>query len=92
MHWLAVLIGINNASGHTYLLWSGIVGDITIFGAGIAIYRKHTCHEPRCFRLGHHAVAGTPFTACRKHHPAMPNKATKGHMTVAWHEAGRRTR
>ncbi len=60
------VIGIDNASGSWYLLWSGIFGDVVIFGAAIGLYKKHNCHEPTCWRIGKHTVDGSPY--CSKHH------------------------
>lgn len=93
LHWLAVHTGSSNTSGapRNYNFWSGFgsdIGEVTIIGGMVAIYRKHTCHEPRCWRLGHHPVEGTPFQACRKHHPTLKNeKPKRGHMTIAYHAA-----
>ena len=34
----------------------------------ITLVRKHNCHERRCWRVGRHAVDGTPW--CNRHHQA----------------------
>ena len=86
-HWLAVWTGTSNVSGDQYGFLSGAAGDlgeITLIGGMITLYRKHACHEPRCWRIGHHPVEGTPFAACRRHHPALHGKPARGHMTAAW--------
>ena len=88
--WLLHVTGSNNESGPWYGFWSGFgsdIGEITIIGGLVAIYRKHACHEPRCWRLGHHLVEGTPYTVCRRHHPALPGKARPGDITRAYHKA-----
>ena len=91
LHWLAVHTGTVNEAGPYYGFWSGFgsdIGEVTIIGGMVAVYRKHTCHEPWCWRIGRHPVEGTPFQACRRHHPALKNERPKrGHMTVAWHAA-----
>jgi hypothetical protein len=93
VNWLAHVLGLDSASGYWYLFWSGIGSDITelaIVGALVSVYRKHACHEPWCVRLGRHPVEGTPFAACRRHHPALKGeKPKRGHMTAAWHAARR---
>lgn len=73
MSWLAHILGLDNASGHWYLFWSGIGSDITEFGIVVglvALVRKHQCHVDRCWRIGRHPVGGTAYIVCRKHHPA----------------------
>ena len=74
-HWL----GLTNASGMTYLWWSGFFADVTLFGAGVTVYRKHNCHVQRCWRLGHHEVRGSTgevYKVCRPHHPTVPKNIT----------------
>ena len=29
------------------------------------------CHDKGCWRIGLHKVEGTPYKACRKHHPVL---------------------
>lgn len=69
MHWLAHLLGVDNASGPIYLLWSGPVGDLGIFAAVAAYLRHRNCHRRGCWRLGRHPIDGTPYVVCAKHHP-----------------------
>jgi hypothetical protein len=64
-------MGLDNGSGPVYLFWSGFFGDTTIIGGAVLLYWHHTCHAHGCWRLGRHAVDGTPYTACRKHHPLI---------------------
>lgn len=53
--------------------------------AGIAgLYRKVNCHEPWCWRLARHPVAGTPYVTCHKHHPGLVGSKVKpGHIQAA---------
>ena len=74
MGWVWALLGLNSASGKSYLAWSGFVGDIALLGAAWALVRKHNCHEPRCWRVGRFPVEGTAFQACRRHHPKPPQR------------------
>jgi len=72
MHGLAVFLGLTNGSGHAYLFWSGVGADITelaIVGGLVSMYRKHTCHVQRCWRIARENVPGTSWTVCRRHHP-----------------------
>ena len=67
-------LGVTNGSGRWYLWWSGMFGNLTIFGAVILFYRKHNCHVHGCLRLGSHAAVdenGVEHIVCRRHHPDM---------------------
>jgi len=95
-HWLLhlwyMLSGADNEAGPTYGTWSGIAGATACFAwfpAGMLLYRHHNCHEPWCPRIGRHTVGGTPFRACRRHHPELASqpKPKRGHMTEAWDRA-----
>ena len=76
MWWPSHFLGLDNGSGHFYLFWSGIFGDVTIFTAAILVYRKHNCHAKWCLRIGHHEMEteGMTHFMCRKHHPEHPGK------------------
>jgi hypothetical protein len=52
-----------------YNIVSGPLADITLIGGAYAILRRHNCHAKGCWRIGRHAVAGTTYVVCRKHHP-----------------------
>ena len=70
-HWLAVHTGSSNEPGSppNYNFWSGFgsdLGEVTIVGALLAVYRRHVCHEHRCWRISRHVVDGSPW--CNKHH------------------------
>ena len=55
--------------GDGYQFWSGIgsdIGEVTIVGGLLALYKHVNCEEPGCWRLGHrHPGHGRPV--CRKH-------------------------
>lgn len=68
-NWILTMTGINNSSGRWYAFWSGFgsdLGELAIIGV---VWRKVNCHSKGCFRIGLHAVSGTPFVTCAKHHP-----------------------
>lgn len=86
MKLLVHLAGLDNPSGLFYLFWSGIGAYLTILGAVFAHYKRHTCHvdAPRfCWRPGVHPVPGTPFRACKKHHPLVPDRVSADHIADA---------
>lgn len=58
-----------NGSGRWYLWWSGIVGDIGLFGGGWLLYRKHNCHVHRCWRASRH-ITPEGHAICHSHNPA----------------------
>lgn len=63
--------------------WSGIasdLGEITLIGGMVAVYRKHNCGAPRCWRIGKHPTADGLHHLCAKHHPDLPDR---GHLTLA---------
>lgn len=71
LHWLSVHTGTSNEASTYYAFWSGFGSDISelaIVGAVLGGYRKHNCHERRCWRIGRHVVDGTPW--CNRHHQA----------------------
>lgn len=91
-HWL----GLDNASGHWYLFWSGVGSDISelaIVGALVGAYRQHTCHQRGCWRLSRHEITGDDgitYRVCRVHHPGAPREVTRGHVQQAWAEHSER--
>lgn len=74
--WLLHTLGIDTTTGPWYAFWSGAGSDLAYLGIIWALLRKHNCHEPRCWRLGRFPVEGTQWTACRRHHPAPPQRRT----------------
>ena len=65
------LVGADNSSGPAYLFWSGIVGDFGLLGVFALAYRKLNCHQPGCWRMGHHGHDNGKYHYCRRHHPDM---------------------
>jgi hypothetical protein len=82
-------MGLDNPVGRWELFWSGIASDLTQFSipvAVVAFWYHHTCHvnHPRfCWRPGTHPVAGTSYRACKKHHPAVPDRISADHIAHA---------
>ena len=79
-HWTAIHIGSVNESGPFYGFWSGFGSDISEFAIAVGIYtgvRKVNCHSRRCWRIGHHPLAGTPYHLCKLHHPDVPKGGAK---------------
>jgi hypothetical protein len=88
-HWVALHTGIiNGGPDHYYNFWSGFgsdLGEATLITAvGVGVYtgvRKVNCHSKGCWRIGHHALEGTPYILCRHHHPGVPSGgATHEHI------------
>ena len=80
-HWFALHTGIQNGGPDPYYnFWSGFgsdLGEATLISAvAVGVYtgvRKANCHAKGCWRIGHHALEGTPYILCRHHHPSVPN-------------------
>ena len=88
-HWLALHTGtLHGGPDLYYNFWSGFgsdLGEATLITAvGVGVYtgvRKVNCHTKGCWRIGHHALEGTPYILCRHHHPGVPNGgATHEHI------------
>ncbi len=88
-HWLALHTGtLHGGPDLYYNFWSGFgsdLGEATLISAvGIGVYtgvRKVNCHTKGCWRIGHHALEGTPYILCRHHHPGVPTGgATHEHI------------
>ena len=88
-HWFAFHTGILHGGPDVYYnFWSGFgsdLGEATLISAvGIGVYtgvRKVNCHTRGCWRIGHHALEGTPYILCRHHHPGVPSRgATHEHI------------
>lgn len=72
MHWLSHWAGLDNGSGAVYLFYSGFAGfilSLSVVGGLVTLYRKHECHQNRCWRIGKHPAANGVLVLCRKHHP-----------------------
>jgi hypothetical protein len=93
VNWLLHIIGLDNPAGRWELFWSGFgsdVGEAALLGAAFAFWRRHTCHvdTPRyCWRWAAHPVTGTPFRACKKHHPQVPDRISAEHIQAAHDDA-----
>jgi len=92
-HWLALHTGtLHGGPDLYYNFWSGFgsdVGEATLISAvGIGVYtgvRKVNCHTKGCWRIGHHALDGTPYILCRHHHPDVPNKGASHEHILEQH-------
>jgi len=81
-HWFALHTGtLHGGPDLYYNFWSGFgsdIGEATLISAvSIGVYtgaRKVNCHTKGCWRIGHHALDGTPYILCRHHHPNVPTK------------------
>jgi len=76
VYWLLHILGLDSGSGPAYLWWSGAGSDLAYLGIFWALVRKHNCHQPRCWRIGHLPVPGTAWQVCRRHHPAPPQRGS----------------
>jgi hypothetical protein len=69
MHWLAHVLGLDDAAGGWYLWWSGFASDLAEFAAGASIagayLHHHNCHVRGCWRPGHPDDDGE--VRCRRH-------------------------
>lgn len=83
LHWL----GADSASGTPYLLWSGVVGDLTIIAAVLGfpmvLFRKFECEMAWCIRIARHdwtdPERNIRHHLCRKHHPDHSGKMLRRH-------------
>jgi hypothetical protein len=72
-HWLYSFFGIGGSGPH-YGFWPGAgsdIGEVTLIGVVIVGLRHVNCHDRGCWRIITHKVDGTPYKACRKHHPVL---------------------
>jgi hypothetical protein len=79
-HWLSYATGSYNTQGtaHNYNAFSGSLSDVGEYTVAtglianvIVAWRVHTCHMYWwCWRPGCHALDGTPYKLCARHHPA----------------------
>jgi len=81
-HWFALHTGTLHGGPDVYYnFWSGFgsdLGEATLISAVcVGVYtgmRKVNCHTKGCWRIGHHALEGTPYILCKHHHPDVPNR------------------
>lgn len=88
MHGLMVFLGLTDPSGPWYLFWSGIVGDLPEFAVFVLVWRRVNCHARGCWRVGLHAVNGTPYRVCRTHHPRLDSARPPTAEQIANSEEG----
>lgn len=75
-HWLAVHTGSVDepgvAPGNAF--WGGIGSNLSVMGAGFAVWKRLTCHTWWCPRHGHYdltdAATGITYKLCRHCHPS----------------------
>lgn len=92
-HWLALHTGtLHGGPDLYYNFWSGFgsdLGEATLITAvGVGVYtgvRKVNCHTKGCWRIGHHALEGTPYILCRHHHPGVPTKGASHEHILEQH-------
>lgn len=95
-NWLYYFFGVGGSGAH-YGFWSGAgsdIGEATLVGAIIVAVRRVNCHGKGCWRVVTHPVDGTPFKACRKHHPVLSHqpRITAEVMAKAHEEVRRASR
>ena len=92
-HWLALHTGtLHGGPDLYYNFWSGFgsdLGEATLITAvGVGVYtgvRKVNCHTKGCWRIGHHALDGTPYILCRHHHPHVPSQGASHEHILEQH-------
>lgn len=93
-HWFALHTGTLHGGPDVYYnFWSGFgsdLGEATLISAVVVgVYtgvRKVNCQTKGCWRIGHHALEGTPYCLCRHHHPEVPNKGATHEHILAQHQ------
>ena len=67
-HLIAHWLGIDTQQSPFYDFWSGVGTQLKPgwLWVGFLVYRRHNCHQQRCWRIGKHTVDGTPW--CTRHH------------------------
>jgi hypothetical protein len=92
-HWFALHTGtLHGGPDIYYNFWSGFgsdLGEATLISAvGVGVYtgvRKVNCHTKGCWRIGHHALDGTPYILCRHHHPHVPSAGASHDQILEQH-------
>jgi len=92
-HWFAIHTGtLHGGPDLYYNFWSGFgsdLGEATLISAvGVGVYtgvRKVNCHTKGCWRIGHHALEGTPYILCKHHHPHVPTKGATHEQILEQH-------
>lgn len=88
MHWISHWTGLDNGSGAFYLFWSGFGSfllSLSVLGGLIGVWRKHLCHQDRCWRFARHPIEidGVGHALCRKHHPGTGGRLTSERIVAA---------
>lgn len=72
-HWIYHFLGVKG-SGPFYGFWSGSgsdLGELALLSGVVVAAKRVNCHDKGCWNVWSHKVDGTPFRACRKHHPVL---------------------
>lgn len=92
-HWLAIHTGTDNEAGPYYGFLSGAgsdIGEITLVGGLLAVYKRHNCHTAWCWRFGRHdftdEAAGITYRLCRRHHPQHHGRQLRLHHIARIHQ------
>ena len=80
--------GTSESASRSYNFWSGFgsdIGEVTLITGVIIGLRHINCHVTGCKRVRTHLVPGTPYRACRRHHPGVPTDGpiTEDHIREA---------
>lgn len=79
-YWIEVHTGTVNESGPYYGFWSGFgsdIAEVALIGGLIHMARARNCDVTGCLRLKSYMVDGTPWKACKKHHPHIDEAVTR---------------
>lgn len=74
-----------SVTGRWYAFFSGFCGCLGMPFAAWLWLRHRNCNVKGCWRGRTHDVPGTPYRACRRHHPGVPDEhITKEHIREAY--------
>lgn len=92
MTWLLHILGLDSASGTSYLAWSGVGGDVTIIAGIVAALRRAARHhreriaqaaqhhrEKLELDAGHHKAH---LDLLRRHHQVVMDRADAHHQEL----------
>ena len=92
-HWLSTAFStyvLHPLHGNGYQWHSGAgsdLGELTLIGTFVALWRHINCESPRCLRRGPYKTADGLHHLCRKHHPDLPNRKLSLAEIHARHQA-----